>query len=319
MNKNCLFWMIGCCLFISTTTTSRAFSRGLQRHHYSKSRWWKSSSISSNLRMMSTVMYHLEEVESTQEEAKRLLKEQTTENKRSCWGVTAMHQSKGRGTSGREWKNGSGNCFLSIVVPCSRIDTKDFKLSLLPLYVGTIVANTLTTQLEELAPNNTRLVSVKWPNDVLLEQKKVAGILIEYHDSHYIVGIGVNVQSAPLIDPTSGRPSTCLMDYITPSTTKDQINHSYGNDLSKTLATQITQEIDDTISNLTSEDVLQTWSTYAHQGNFFIQPSFLRDISSSTGNKKCHVQPLSIQPDGQLLVQDLETQQTRILCTDYLF
>ena len=308
--------MIGCCLFISTITTSRAFSRGLQHHHYSKSRWWK---ISSSQRMMSTVMHHFDEVESTQEEAKRLLQEQTSENKLSCWGVTAMFQSKGRGTSGREWKNGSGNCFLSIVVPCSRINTEDFKLSLLPLYVGTIVANSLSDQLEKAAPKNTNLVSVKWPNDVLLEQKKVAGILIEYHESHYIVGIGVNIQSAPIIDPTSGRPSTCLIDYITPSTSTDEIDHSYGNDLSKTLATQMTQQIDDTISIQKSENILQTWSTYANQGKFFMQPIYLRDASSSTGNKKCHVQPLSIQPDGQLLVQDLETQQTRLLCTDYLF
>ena len=66
-------------------------------------------------------------------------------------------------------------------------------ITLLPLRVGTVVIDAL---------NDSRL-SLKWPNDVLLDGGKVAGILVESDGDAIFVGIGVNVASVPTV-PSSG-------------------------------------------------------------------------------------------------------------------
>ena len=66
-------------------------------------------------------------------------------------------------------------------------------ITLLPLRVGTVVIDAL---------NDSRL-SLKWPNDVLLEGGKVAGILVESDGDAIYVGVGVNVASAPAV-PSAG-------------------------------------------------------------------------------------------------------------------
>ena len=66
-------------------------------------------------------------------------------------------------------------------------------ITLLPLRVGTVVIDAL---------NDSRL-SLKWPNDVLLEGGKVAGVLVESDGAAIFVGVGVNVASAPEV-PSSG-------------------------------------------------------------------------------------------------------------------
>ena len=66
-------------------------------------------------------------------------------------------------------------------------------ITLLPLRVGTVVIDAL---------NDSRL-SLKWPNDVLLDGGKVAGILVESDGEAIHVGIGVNIASVPTV-PSSG-------------------------------------------------------------------------------------------------------------------
>ena len=66
-------------------------------------------------------------------------------------------------------------------------------ITLLPLRVGTVVIDAL---------NDSRL-SLKWPNDIIMEGGKVAGILVESDGEAIFVGIGVNVASFPKV-PSSG-------------------------------------------------------------------------------------------------------------------
>jgi BirA family biotin operon repressor/biotin-[acetyl-CoA-carboxylase] ligase len=90
--------------------------------------------------------------------------------------VTAGHQSAGRGRQGRTWTAPAGQALLlSLVV--RRLDP------LLPLRAGLAVA--------DLAGSAAR---VKWPNDVLVDGRKVAGVLVESrpHEGWTVVGIGVN-------------------------------------------------------------------------------------------------------------------------------
>jgi BirA family transcriptional regulator, biotin operon repressor / biotin---[acetyl-CoA-carboxylase] ligase len=91
--------------------------------------------------------------------------------------VTATEQTAGRGRQGRTWAAPPGSALL-----CSLV-LRDYD-PLLPLRAGLAVA--------DLAGDAAR---VKWPNDVLLDARKLAGILVEARpqDGWAVLGIGVNV------------------------------------------------------------------------------------------------------------------------------
>jgi BirA family biotin operon repressor/biotin-[acetyl-CoA-carboxylase] ligase len=102
--------------------------------------------------------------------------------------VTATEQSAGRGRQGRHWVAAPGRAIL-----CSVVIRQPPRL--LPLAAGVAVAETA----EEVASAGSGLAEarclVKWPNDVLLGGRKVAGILVEGRpqEGWAVVGIGLNV------------------------------------------------------------------------------------------------------------------------------
>lgn len=91
--------------------------------------------------------------------------------------VSAGAQSAGRGRQGRTWSAPSGRALL-----CSLVIREPPRL--LPLAVGIAVA--------EVAGSTAR---IKWPNDVLIDGRKVAGILVEGRPQEHwaVAGIGLNV------------------------------------------------------------------------------------------------------------------------------
>lgn len=129
-------------------------------------------------------IFYFEEVESTQNVAKTLvdagLEEGTV--------VIAEKQTRGRGRVGREWFSPKGGLWLSIILKPNIPTSKVQRLSLL---AGVAVAKTL----KKLYKLNAKL---KWPNDVLIEGKKICGILVEASGdvdkvNYVIVGIGINI------------------------------------------------------------------------------------------------------------------------------
>lgn len=101
--------------------------------------------------------------------------------------VTAAEQTKGRGRRGREWQGYSGNLFMSLALP---IATQDW--GQLVFVVSLSLLETIKF-FEEGAQ-----VCLKWPNDVLLNDCKISGILLEKGSGEYIIiGIGVNLTAAP--------------------------------------------------------------------------------------------------------------------------
>lgn len=104
--------------------------------------------------------------------------------------VVADTQSAGRGSRGRTWHSPAGvDLYFSVV---ARPALSSNAWPLLTLAVGAGVA-------EALGEASARSATIKWPNDVLLDGKKCAGILVETRSSagtapeSAIIGVGVNV------------------------------------------------------------------------------------------------------------------------------
>ena len=99
--------------------------------------------------------------------------------------VTADEQTAGRGRRGSEWFAPAGSCLLYSAL--QRPFTAD-EATLLPLVVPVAVCEAA----ESVAPVRCQL---KWPNDVWIDERKVAGILVEARpdDSWAVIGVGLNV------------------------------------------------------------------------------------------------------------------------------
>ncbi len=100
---------------------------------------------------------------------------------------TARFQRAGRGRIGHQWLSPPGaNVIMSAVLSVAGIPVE--RSASLPIAAGLAVARAVRRFLP-LAP-----VALKWPNDVLVGGRKIAGILCERSGDNVIVGIGINVE-----------------------------------------------------------------------------------------------------------------------------
>ncbi len=134
---------------------------------------------------MGKTIHHFLEIDSTNSKAYQLAMEGAEEGEV----VVAESQSQGRGRLGREWFSPPYlNLYLSIIL---RPKIPPHQASLMTLMAAVATAEAIYS-FSGLKP------SIKWPNDLLLGEKKVAGLLNEIHSEadriHFIIlGIGVNL------------------------------------------------------------------------------------------------------------------------------
>ena len=145
-------------------------------------------------RIVGKRLLFFQEVGSTMDEALRRAERGTEEGTV----VVAETQTASRGRQGRAWVSRTGNLYLSVVLYPS-LQTLPYLNSLCGVAVVRAIAN-----ISGLKPR------IKWPNDILLEGKKVAGVLVESAIAgeqvhHSIIGIGINVAlEADEIDEIAG-------------------------------------------------------------------------------------------------------------------
>jgi BirA family biotin operon repressor/biotin-[acetyl-CoA-carboxylase] ligase len=106
------------------------------------------------------------------------------------FGIAARIQTAGRGTRGRVWDSSAGGLWLSVVTRPSGSGPMES----MSLRVGLAVAE----RVEEFLEPGGRMIAIKWPNDLLLGGKKLAGILCEarWHGdrlSWIIASVGLNM------------------------------------------------------------------------------------------------------------------------------
>ncbi|MFL0356512.1 biotin--[acetyl-CoA-carboxylase] ligase [Erythrobacter sp. GH1-10] len=141
------------------------------------------------------------------------------------WLITDR-QTAGRGRQGRVWSDGAGNFMGSTVVTLQSGEYPGTSLNL-PISMAVRAA------LAEFVPDPAELM-LKWPNDVLLRGAKVSGILMELHDFQVVVGIGVNIASAPEIP---GRTTISVSDVTDNPPSRDsfakRLMHHVANEIAR--------------------------------------------------------------------------------------
>jgi BirA family transcriptional regulator, biotin operon repressor / biotin---[acetyl-CoA-carboxylase] ligase len=96
-----------------------------------------------------------------------------------------LDQRAGRGRLGREWVSPAGKCLsATVLVHTGRM--RDDAIGWMPLAAGLALADALDTLVGDRA-------GLKWPNDVLIDDRKVAGVLCERRKHAVAVGFGVNL------------------------------------------------------------------------------------------------------------------------------
>ncbi|KAG7361986.1 biotin-acetyl-CoA-carboxylase ligase [Nitzschia inconspicua] len=304
------------------------------------------------------LLYHFESTTSTQDEAKLLAEAFATttssgqtqndindndDNDVTTFCVTATEQTSGRGTSGRQWLGAPGNVFVTIAIRQSTWTTHlpRVPLTLLPLKVGTIAAHTVQRLLDDCRRSNGQFttssndyhsyhdqhddpdpfVTVKWPNDVLCDHKKISGTLIESAAGWFLIGIGINLQYAPSVPTTGanhGRPSVSIRDYC-----PKLIPDSQGdNDMARQVGVQLAydlhvwlqqqqqqqQQQQEEDAATVAQDIVNEWKEWLDWDMELV----MRD----TPDRET-VRLVDVLPDGRVRVETVDDGTTRVLVSDY--
>ncbi len=159
--------------------------------------------------------------------------------------LVADRQVAGRGRQGRVWRDGSGNFMGSTPVAIGVGSPPPHTLSLV---TGLAVYEALSPFLPSMAS-----AMVKWPNDLLLNGAKLAGILLERSRDTIVVGIGVNLAQAPQLP---GRRTVALTAFG-PAPDRDLF--------ARTLAERFAQEIE-RWRTYGLDLLVRRWSEAAHPG-----------------------------------------------------
>lgn len=268
-------------------------------------------------------MFYFNEVNSTMDKAREMI---NTYPDKKLFAVIAGRQIMGRGTRGRKWLSSTtvnGNLYMTIVYKMSSVP---LPLTLMPLRVATLIAPCIENRI-----TSSSSMYLKWPNDILIDNDKVCGILIEIEDDNVLVGIGCNVLEAPTVESSGsegGRSSTCLAKH-----NKDIMNNNNDHNISidnnnkvvslnvsdpplLELAVDIIESIDTWLQNEdTVTSVLKDFKNKMSTASQRIRADRL--VDKSLLDKQ--IVPLRLNDDGSLVVRVIEDNRETTLVADYLW
>ncbi len=157
--------------------------------------------------------------------------------------ILAEEQTSGRGRGGNKWYGGKGQSVLCSIV----LANENLNAELLSLTAAVAVAEAVS-----------ETARVKWPNDIILNGKKVAGILLESKQTEYgkvfILGVGINCHQK---DFPAELASTATSIDIETQTSSDRIS------LIKRLITSIEHRLEEATTN--SKAILEKWRQLSTQ------------------------------------------------------
>lgn len=132
---------------------------------------------------------HYNTIDSTNTEARRL----SENGERGPIWIVADEQTAGRGRLGRQWHSEPGNLYSTLLFPCN---APTAKLSQISFVAALAVHDVATTFVKDAN------ITLKWPNDCLIDGAKFCGILSEVlAPGRIALGIGINIAHAPKDTP----------------------------------------------------------------------------------------------------------------------
>lgn len=219
----------------------------------------------------------VDEIDSTNRHAKDLLEEGSPEGTI----VLARTQTAGRGRKGREWLSPVGGLYFSLIV-APHVPNEQTPL------LGILASCAVCTALREIG---VREAMVKWPNDVLVGDSKISGILAESVSIGgeilgTVLGIGVN-QNTPAreLEPRANAPVTSIESEVGVETSL------------KTLLCYIVNEMDRLLTIVEEQSsfvpVLDRWrvlnSTIGRQVRVFMDVGEIEGLAKDIGDDGCLV------------------------------
>ena len=332
------------------------------------------------IRRVAYVHHHFGVINSTMVAAAELLQESWAANheaqdsaRRPALMVTATEQSHGRGTHGRTWLSPVGNVYLTIAV--SALDIPQWLRPVLPLTMGCAVRDAVQRFLEaqgavtrvsmppcvastavgdgafapcaKSQPATCAQIKLKWPNDLLVDGRKLGGMIIESCTSDgrgtngsnrpggpnqaFLIGVGVNVShprkddcNSPMsfgasvihADGGQGRPPTSLAQWWP----RDEAAPS--DEAALSLAKNITEAVLDEFAGEASTVDPQGIRRSAVVRRFADHADWdclvYRRRDGTDRGRGPAVRPQRLTEWGHLVVVDPQTGVEEELCADYL-
>ena len=245
-----------------------------------------------NTNVIGKRILHLSEVDSTQNIADKLAREGAEEG--TC--VIAEKQTSGRGRRSRNWASPfKDGVYISIIL---RPNLKPLHIIQIPLIAGVALVKAME-KTTSLTP------SIKWPNDIFLSGRKVAGILTEVNCDidtvHYIVlGIGINVNTR----------KTALPKEIKGTATS--LSQECGHDISRVdFLKQLLLELETAYNEFVTngfEAIGKQWMAYNN--------TIGSNIKVNDGQTEIEGKALRIDDDGFLIIRTDDGQTQRIISAD---
>ena len=148
-----------------------------------------------------------EVTDSTHALARRIIAEMDEESQKlGATLILADRQEKGVGRGDRSWESPAGGLYMSWL----RSGIKAETITQLPMLAAIAAWDAIT----RIGVSD---VQIRWPNDILVDERKLAGILVfaRHGDNTWVtVGLGVNLEKAPVIDETEGLPATSIAELL---------------------------------------------------------------------------------------------------------
>jgi BirA family biotin operon repressor/biotin-[acetyl-CoA-carboxylase] ligase len=205
--------------------------------------------------------------------------------------IVAEQQTAGRGRLGRVWASPPGGLWLSIIL------RPNLAAAQTPL-VGLAASIATAAAIEETTALHPRL---KWPNDVLVGGRKVAGLLLETSPPAWLVaGIGVNVNVAPEALPSRPRyPATSLAAALGRSADRGR--------LMRALLRRLNRDYDE-IGTRGADGILAQWRARSE--------TLGRAVQVSTASETIEGVAYDVDETGALLVRTHGGADRRIVAGD---
>lgn len=229
-----------------------------------------------DLKVIGTEIVTLKTVDSTNEEIKR----RAQKNAESGLVVIACNQTAGKGRLGRSWFSSDGGIYFSVLLR-PELPPNDISGITLAAGLGVCVAIRKLTGLNAM---------IKWPNDVIIGNKKVCGILTEMTAQtdmvdFVVVGIGINVLNDSFPEEISNKVTSLKME------TEEQINLSQ---LMREIISVLDRIFTSYLLGISQEDMKLYKSMCATIG---------REVSLIRGGEKMSGKAIDITADGELVVR----------------